>query len=91
MKEFDEGLKTENKERLKREKENRKKEKEHWKQEEKRQNKRDEKYRKELNEKIGRFTGWFGNFVKGMVEHRIIELFSERGIELREIHKNGNK
>lgn len=46
------------------------------------------KSRKDFDKKIGEITGTLGRFVEGLVEPRLKELFIERGIPLREIHKN---
>ncbi|RLD54032.1 MAG: hypothetical protein DRJ05_15400 [Bacteroidetes bacterium] len=46
------------------------------------------KSKKEFDKKIGNLTGVLGNFVEGMIEPKLLEMFHERGIYITEIMKN---
>ncbi len=39
--------------------------------------------RKEFDKKLGEITGTWGKFVEGLVQPKIVEMFQEKGIEIR--------
>ena len=47
-----------------------------------------DKEMKKLSKKIAEVSGTLGRFVEGLVEPKIIEMFNERNIFVREIYKN---
>ena len=47
-----------------------------------------EKSRKEFDRRLGELAGTWGKFVAGMVKPKIIELFKDKGIEIRTTLQN---